>query len=223
MLRAATPRRTQAQRSQQMRQRILDAAVQVLSDKGYAGFRMADVAAVAGVSRGAQSHHFESKDALVLAALEHVFRTASQRARERAHRVRTVDSTMRALLEDSVDFYFSDLFLIAVDLAIVGDRASANGQPNADQIRELSRAHRVPVEAAWLAALIDAGVPAQMADDLLWLTISIVRGLAIRKLLADDPVRFRQVLALWRSMVRDFLRTENNSKEYTRRTPVSIA
>jgi AcrR family transcriptional regulator len=195
-------RRTQAVRTEQMRRRILDAAVKLLGEKGYAGFRTAEVAAAAGVSRGAQTHHFPSKDALVLAALEHVFQTASEQGRERAQGVKSVDQAMRALLADSFDFFFSDLFLIAVDLAILGDRDS----PNGTQIREISRAHRLPVEAAWLQALIDAGVSKSLAEDLLWLTTSIVRGLAIRKLLADDPPRFKRVLKLWRAMVADYLR-----------------
>lgn len=59
---AATPlmrgRRTQAERTEDMRRRILDAAVEELTDKGYAGLRTADVAKRAGVSRGAQTHHF---------------------------------------------------------------------------------------------------------------------------------------------------------------------
>jgi AcrR family transcriptional regulator len=206
---SVVPRRTQAQRSERMRQRILDAAVQVLGDKGYAGFRMADVAQVAGVSRGAQSHHYPTKDDLVLASLEHVFRTASQRARDRAHSVRSADAAIKALLDDSVDFFFSDLFLIAIDLAIVGDRSASNGYPQAqsrgEKIRSISRAHRLPVEAAWLQALVDTGVPVRLAEDLLWLTASIVRGLAIRRLLADDPARFKRLLTLWRSMVSDFL------------------
>ena len=195
-------RRTQAQRSEEMRRRILDAAVQVLGEKGYAGLRTADVAEVAGVSRGAQTHHFPTKDDLVLAAMEHVFKTASERGRKRAHRARSVDQAIRALLADSQDFFFSDLFLIAVDLAILGRRDA----PNNSQIQQISHAHRLPVEAAWLQALIDAGVPERLAEDLLWLTISIVRGLAIRKLLADDPPRFERVLKLWRTMVADFLR-----------------
>ena len=42
------PRRTQAQRTEEARLRILDAAVDVLAAKGYAGFRTADVAQIAG-------------------------------------------------------------------------------------------------------------------------------------------------------------------------------
>lgn len=196
-------RRTQAQRSGQMRQRILDAAVQVLGDKGYAGFRTADVADAAGVSRGAQTHHYPTKDGLVLAALEHVFRKASDLGRQRAHGVRSIDDAIRALIEDSRDFFFSDLFLIAVDVATLGGRDS----PNKIQLNQISMASRLPVEEAWLQALVSAGVPEAIAEDLLWLTLSIVRGLAIRRLLADDPPRFERLLKLWRRMIADYLRS----------------
>lgn len=185
-----------------MRQRILDAAVRVLGERGYAGFRTAEVAAVAGVSRGAQTHHFASKDELVLAALEHGFRSAAQRGRLRAGRVTSPDEAIQGLIEDSRDFFFSDVFLIAVDLTILGGRQS----PNNSEIREMSRSNRLPVEAAWLEALVESGVPRPIAEDLLGLTTSIVRGLAIRRLLADDPVRFGRLLELWRSMVAEYLR-----------------
>lgn len=200
---AAKPaRRTQAERSEQMRVRILDAAVRVLADKGYAGFRTADVATVAGVSRGAQTHHFPTKDALVIAAVEHVFRTAALRGTQRATHVRSVDEALRELLEDSRDFFFSELFLIAMDLAILEKRKPFEEA----QIRQISRAHRLPVEAAWRDAMVTAGVPVDLVDDLLMLTLSIVRGLAVRKLLADDPPGFRRALALWRAIVVDYLR-----------------
>ena len=75
---AARPlRRTQAERSGETRRRILDAAVALLGERGYAGLRTGEVAAAAGVSKGAQTHHFPSKEALVVAVVEHVFRRAS--------------------------------------------------------------------------------------------------------------------------------------------------
>ena len=197
-------RLTQEQRSEAMRRRVLDAAVRVLGDKGYAGFRTAEVAAVAGVSRGAQTHHFPTKNALVLAALRHAFERAALRGRLRAHRVGSVDDAVDALLADSRDFYFSDLFLIAVDLAGLAGRDS----PDAAEIRALSRESRLPLEAAWTSALEEAGVPADRAEDLLWLTTSIVRGLAVRRLLKDEPARFARLFALWREMVATFLERE---------------
>ena len=200
-LKAARTRRTQAERTEEMRRRLLDASVDLLASKGYAGFRTADVAEAAGVSRGAQTHHFPSKDDLVVAVVEHVFQRASELGRKRAHRMKSPDEAIKALLADSQEFFFSELFLIALDLAIQG-RA---GSGELGTVQQISATSRVPVEASWLQALIDSGVPAAVAEDILWLTNSIVRGLAVRRLWQHDPARFDRLFKLWRQMVARYL------------------
>ena len=184
-----------------MRRRILDAAVDLLAKKGYAGFRTADVAEIAGVSRGAQTHHFPSKDDLVVAVVAHVFARAGEQGRKRARRVKSIDEAITVLLSDSQEFFFSELFLIAMDLAIQGRMNNVTGNP----LVQISAASRLPVEASWLAALIEAGVPPAIAEDLLWLTISIVRGLAVRRLWQHDAPRFNRLFKLWRQMVAQYL------------------
>ncbi|NYE94688.1 AcrR family transcriptional regulator [Psychromicrobium silvestre] len=52
-------------KSARTRERILDAAAQVLSQKGYAGMRLADVARVAEVQAPAIYYYFQSRDELV--------------------------------------------------------------------------------------------------------------------------------------------------------------
>lgn len=194
-------RRTQAERSGETRRRILDAAVHLLGERGYAGLRTTDVAEAAGVSKGAQTHHFPSKDDLVVAVVEHVFVRASEQARNRARRAATPDDAIKALLADAQEFFFSELFLIALDLAIQGRLRESGG----NTVTEISAATRLPVEAHWRAALIDSGVPADVADDLLWLTLSIVRGLAVRRLWQHDAPRFKRLFKLWREMVAQYL------------------
>ena len=208
---AKAERRSQAVRTEETRRKLLDAAVELLASKGYAGFRTADVSAAAGVSRGAQTHHFPSKDDLVVAVVAHVFERATEQGRKRAHRAHSVDEAIKALLTDSQEFFFSELFLIALDLAIQG-RMRADGST----LKDISAASRLPVEASWLAALVDAGVPKALADDLLWLTISIVRGLAIRRLWQHDAPRFQRLFRLWREMVAGHLQTLSGN---TRRKP----
>ena len=198
---AAPVRRTQAERSGETRRRILDAAVTLLGERGYAGLRTGDVALAAGVSKGAQSHHFPSKEALVVAVVEHVFQRASEQARQRARRGMTPDEAIRTLMADAQEFFFSELFLIALDLAIQG-RLREAGE---NALTQLSAATRLPVEAHWRAALVDSGVPPEVADDLLWLTLSIVRGLAIRRLWQHDAPRFNRLFRLWRRMVTEHL------------------
>ena len=53
------------------RQKLLDAALSLIREKGYASTSVADLCAAAGVTKGALFHYFESKDALAVAAANH--------------------------------------------------------------------------------------------------------------------------------------------------------
>src|SRR5262245_4902983 len=66
-------RRTQQERSAQTQARVLDAALECLARDGYRGTTTLAVAERAGVSRGAQLHHFPTRAALVSAALRRLY------------------------------------------------------------------------------------------------------------------------------------------------------
>lgn len=71
----ATPdpvRRTQRERRADSRTLILDAAVESLVRNGYADTTTVTIQVLAGVSRGRLLHHFPSRDALLVAAAEHL-------------------------------------------------------------------------------------------------------------------------------------------------------
>lgn len=63
-------RRSQAERSSETRAKLLKAALELLIEVGYARFSTNDVAQRAGLSRGAQVHHFPLKINIVHAAIE---------------------------------------------------------------------------------------------------------------------------------------------------------
>ncbi len=68
------PRRNLRQeRSEETRRLLLDAAIEALVEVGYARASTTEIADRAGVSRGAQLHHYPAKVQLVTAAVEHVF------------------------------------------------------------------------------------------------------------------------------------------------------
>ncbi|RFU43576.1 TetR/AcrR family transcriptional regulator [Actinomadura logoneensis] len=73
------PRRTQEERTAATRAALLDATVACLVEHGYHGTTTTRVVERAGVSRGAQVHHFPTKNALVLAAVEHLARRRADR------------------------------------------------------------------------------------------------------------------------------------------------
>ncbi len=69
---ATNTRRSQAARSASTRQALLDATIACLVEDGYANTTTSRVAERAGVSRGAHLHHFQTRQALVVAAMEHL-------------------------------------------------------------------------------------------------------------------------------------------------------
>jgi len=72
------PRRNQAQRSAATRAALLDATLSSLVEDGYTGTTTARVSERAGLSRGAHLHHFQTRDALLAAAAEHLTRRRGQ-------------------------------------------------------------------------------------------------------------------------------------------------
>ena len=69
---ADAPRLTKAERGAATRNRLLDATIDCLVELGWAGTSTTEVVRRAGVSRGAQVHHYPSKEDLVLASIEHL-------------------------------------------------------------------------------------------------------------------------------------------------------
>ncbi|WP_045824062.1 TetR/AcrR family transcriptional regulator [Williamsia herbipolensis] len=67
-----TSTRPEQERSRQAKRRILDAAVRVLVDEGYAHATTLRIQKEAGISRGGLLHHFPSRDELLVAAVHHL-------------------------------------------------------------------------------------------------------------------------------------------------------
>ena len=68
-----TAHRTQQERSTRARALLLDATIDCLVELGYAHTTVIEISERAGVSRGAQQHHFTTKAELMTSALEHLF------------------------------------------------------------------------------------------------------------------------------------------------------
>src|SRR5438067_2249496 len=66
------PRRSNAERSAATQVRLLDATIECLVERGWAGTSTTEIVRRAGVSRGAQVHHYPSKEDLVFAAVEYL-------------------------------------------------------------------------------------------------------------------------------------------------------
>jgi AcrR family transcriptional regulator len=206
----AARRRTQAERSEETRTRILKAAANLIRTRGYARFRTADVAEAAGLSRGAQLHHFPTKDALVVATLAYVFAQAQDLSRRRASNVNRPRDLIEAVIADAREFFFSEHFKVAIDIVL----STSTHQSVRKQIIEIAHKARRPVEVAWTEALVSSGVSGQQAADIVALTLSVVRGMAVRTLLDNDPQWFDKLFGVWREMIKVFLASRETQRRF---------
>ena len=82
-----------------MRRRLLDATVECLVRYGYAGTTTTKVTELAGVTRGAQVHHFPTRADLVAAAVRHLAAKRTELAFEKIDAVRHAADPIDAALD----------------------------------------------------------------------------------------------------------------------------
>ncbi|WP_158408305.1 TetR/AcrR family transcriptional regulator [Cupriavidus basilensis] len=194
-------RRTQAERTQETQQKLVRGAIALLKRKRYTGFRTADVAEEAGVSKGAQTHHFPSKDMLVLEALEEVYRQTQENAMKRIAQAKaSPEEFVELLVADSESFFLSDDFLLSLDLMMVDPQS-----PLGVGVKELAQRYRLPVEKAWVDALIDAGNDRAKVTQVVGLTYALARGFGVRQLISDPGDDFHLLMQSWLETARAML------------------
>lgn len=137
-------RRTQEERTAETRGKLLDATIQSVLEVGYAATTTRRVTELAGVSQGAQTHHFPRRVDLVGAAVE---RLADQRIQETARHARDLPAAVEARWRALLDLLWQDLsspvFTIFVKLWI----AAADDAELYERLVPLERAMRRQITA----------------------------------------------------------------------------
>jgi AcrR family transcriptional regulator len=166
--------RTQAERRAETRVALLEATVQCLVTHGYAKTTTGRIAALAKVSRGAQTLYFRTRAELVAAAVAHL---AEQRAA--AAHVRFAQGPVS--LEDALDVLWEEcqgvLFNASLELWV----ASRTDPELREHLHRLERdvARTIAREAE--TALGDLARRPGFADDLIF-ALATVRGLALLRI-----------------------------------------
>ncbi|WP_026423620.1 TetR/AcrR family transcriptional regulator [Actinokineospora inagensis] len=195
---AVRTHRTQRERSEQTREALLDATIGCLVELGHARTTVQEICARAGVSRGAQQHHFTTKAELMTAALEHLFARLTRQLRDAA----TDLPPGRARLSKGIDLlweaYSGTLSTAAVELWV-----AARTDP---ELRETLR----PVDRALGHATLElyreaagAELPEAEVETLLLLSVNLVRGLALDAMIGGGAERRERLLEEWKATVLD--------------------
>ena len=175
-----------------MRQRLLEATVECLVEHGWSGTSTTLVSQRAGVSRGAQLHHFPTKTDLVVAAVEHLSEVRGEELREAASRLPSGKRRTRAALEMFADHFTSPVFTAALELWVAARTDEALLAAVAPLEQRVGReTHRMTVE------LLGADESRAGVRELVQATLDLVRGLGLADTITDDTRRRKRILDRW--------------------------
>ena len=180
-------RRTQAERSAAMRTRLLDATVECLVKYGYAGTTTPRVAELAGVTRGAQIHHFPSKEDLVVAAIEHLAQQRTQAAMQEFGRVNASADPVATVLEFIWESHQGPLFVATMELWV----ASRTDPVLAHQIARVEPLVNSTLITA-IAQIMPEHPEPKAIRDVVYTAMDALRGILIASFVDGDTARARR-------------------------------
>lgn len=187
-----------------MRTRLLEASVELLVERGFAGTSTTLVSQRAGVSRGAQLHHFPTKNDLVVAAVEHLTEKRGAELTAAAARLPKGTQHTRAVLRMLGEHFASPVFSAALELWVAArtdpDLLAAVGPLEQKVGRET---HRLTVR------LLGADESQPGVRELVQATLDLVRGLGLANTISDDQRRRRRILDQWARTLDEALHQED--------------
>lgn len=195
-----TARVPQEERTRAMRQRLLEATLQCLVEHGWSGTSTTLVSQRAGVSRGAQLHHFPTKTDLVIAAVEHIAAVRRAELVEAAAALPGGTGRTREVLELLGEHFTADVFSAALELWVAA-RTDPQLLAAVEPLERLTgrETHRLTVE------MLDVDESRPGARELVQGTLDLIRGLGLANTISDDAARRKRILDRWADVLDDEL------------------
>lgn len=192
----------QQSRSAVTRRKLLDATLDAIAELGCTGATMDQIVARAGVSRGAQGHHFATKSLLFQAAMAHMLDGLILDLRAQTEHIRERRSNPASVFRHLWDEYFSGrLFAVTIEL-IVASRTDSELREALTPVTE--RFHQ-QVDDCFHILNRDNDHSHGKLDSVVRLTMSLLRGMGVQTVLFDKPEYYRKMLEDWLEIVERIL------------------
>jgi AcrR family transcriptional regulator len=194
-------RRTNVERTSEMRLRLIRATIDILFENSYAAATTIEVAKRAKASRGAMLHHFPSRIDLLLATAEHI---VVEQRQYRIDKLSTIANDWQRFVAAAdvsweVQKQPATIALLEIMLAARSDRELRKGM--APLLREMS-VMRAESAARFAATLGVTDVRA--LDNLILVHLAALRGLAINLMFTQNPAEVEEARELLTQYERAF-------------------
>lgn len=196
-------RTSQADRSSATRTKLLDATIACLVDVGWAGTSTTEVVRRAGVSRGAQVHHYPTKDDLVLAAIEHLLVRRTEEYRQAFDALPEERRTLHEALELLWAQCFSGSFDAWLELVVAARRTPTLHA----RVVEVERSFAVSTVDHFQAMFPESFADRALAEVGVRLTFGLLDGLALCRIAGHPEDELRSARDAYCALTELFLST----------------
>lgn len=191
--------RTQEERTSATRARLVEATLDLLLSKGYAGTTTVDIAARAGLTRGALAHHYAGKDELVVEAFDRHLTIVTEEIRTYATLVRDGSLSLDDFIDRVWTIFSGRFFMLTLE------EVTAARHNDFLRVRLVARTRDFhdSLDAIWRQFFDETGLNPLEIEVMLNATLCLLRGMGVQTVLRDDPVYFRRLLRFWKSILKE--------------------
>ncbi|WP_203073686.1 TetR/AcrR family transcriptional regulator [Falsiroseomonas ponticola] len=197
----APRRRTQEERREETRARLLRATVEALRDQGLTRLTTPDIARRAGVSRGALTYHFASREDLLVCSIAWLLDQATGGLRKLCDAYPAPTMPIEALVDYLWDMMASGLFQVTMEFL----PEARHNAPFRERLLPVVREFHAALDASWTRLSAVAGIPAEEAQVSLNATMCLIRGMIAQNVLRNDPAYYAAMLGWWKRQLRGWL------------------
>ncbi|MBW2524446.1 MAG: TetR/AcrR family transcriptional regulator [Deltaproteobacteria bacterium] len=189
----ARRRRTQQERSAATQDKLLDATIDCIVELGYGAASTTVICERAGVSRGAQVHHYPTKASLVAAAIERLFARRHEEFRRSLARQPDLDRAFGRLWT----LYRGPTLEAWMELLI----AARTDPPLRDKLAQVDERFFAEAQLTCRRLVgVDEGHD-EMVAALTRMILSVFDGLALNRMLGHPERRYQASLAIFQQAV----------------------
>lgn len=173
------------------RERLLEAAVGLIGERGYAASSVGDICRRAGVARTALYWHFESKEGLLAAVVERVGTTWIEEIRKRAYLAGDPAERVQRLVDEWRRILHEQPQLIRLPMVVALEQAEASERVRLALHRVIHRA-----ESALIEGIEDTlGRSLPDLDLVAHSILTLLQGAALQQIVEPDEERLDRTLA----------------------------
>jgi len=166
---------SQPERRKRTQDRLLQAAIEILIERGFSNLTVDLVSRRAGVSRGAQTNYYPTKRDLLLATARQVVTEGMPEPLPRLPKPPTRTDVLEVFIRESRRFFLSPRYTAMIELHVAGRHDPAL----ADELELLQREARQAMDDIWLDLFTATGASRKDAKDIIEMSDHFFRGVAL--------------------------------------------